>query len=116
MALLTINGVDVPTPSELQVGWMDISKAERNANGLMIIERIATKRKLEVKYAYITAQDLQTVLTAVAPAFYNVTYLNGQTNSFQTGSFYCGDRNVGFIDYIDGVPRYKEFSFSLIER
>ena len=46
MALITISGVALPTPSEFQVGYQDISKAERNANGTMIIERVAVKRKL----------------------------------------------------------------------
>lgn len=115
MALLTIGGVVMPTPTELSLGYMDISKAERNAKGNMIIERINTKRKLEIRYSYITAADLETLLKAVSPTTFSVTFLNGQTNSFQTGTFYCGDRNVSFIDYIDGVPRYKDFTFNVIE-
>lgn len=115
-ALLTIGSQAMPTPTELQIDYMDLSKADRNANGLMIIERVATKRKLEVKYAYLTASDLQKILNAIAPTFYDVTYLDAQTNSFKTGSFYSGDRSVGWIDYLDGVPRYKDLSFDLIER
>ncbi len=106
----------MPTPTELQVDYQDISKADRNANGLMIIERIATKVKLEIKYAYLEAGDLATILNAVAPTYYNVTYLDPKSNSYKTGSFYCGDRTVGMIDYINGNPRYKDLSFDLIER
>lgn len=105
----------MPTPTEMSIGYMDISKAERNANGKMIIERIAEKRKLEIKYAYISAADLSLVLSTIAPTSYSVTYLNALTNNFQTGSFYCGDRTVAWLDYIDGVPRYKDFAFNLIE-
>ncbi len=106
----------MPTPTELQVDYQDISKADRNANGLMIIERIATKVKLEIKWAYVEAADLTTILNAVAPTYYNVTYLDPKSNSYKTGSFYCGDRSVGMIDYINGNPRYKDLSFDLIER
>jgi hypothetical protein len=116
MALVTINGVNVPTPSDFQVGIMDISKAERNANGLMIIERIATKKKLSLSYVYLTATDLKTILNAVAPVFYNVTYLDPVSNSNVTGSFYSGDRNMGMIDFLNGVPRYKDLKIELIER
>lgn len=116
MALITINGVDLPTPSDLQVGIMDLSKAERNARGTMIIERIATKRKLDLTYSFLTRSELSLVLSAVSSVFFNVTYLDPQTNSYRTGSFYCGDRNVGMLDFKNGVPRYKDIKFDLIER
>lgn len=116
MALLTIGGVDQPTPSDFSVGIMDLSKAERNANGTMIIERIATKKKLEISYSYLSAPSLSNVLDSVAPTFFNVTYLDPTTNSFKTGSFYCGDRNVGMLDYVGNIPRYKDIKFDLIER
>ncbi len=115
MALITINGVALPTPTELQVGVMDISKAERNANGRMIIERIATKRKLFITYSYITESDASLVLRQVAPTYYTVTYLDPQDKTMKSGSFYCGDRQLGMVDYQDGVARYKDLGFDLIE-
>lgn len=116
MAIISINGVAMPTPTDFQVGVMDISKAQRNANGNMIIERIATKKKLFLTYAYLERADLKTILNAIAPTFYNVQYMDPELNAMRTGSFYCGDRNVGMVDYIDGIPRYKDLSFNLIER
>jgi hypothetical protein len=116
MALVSIDGVDLPTPSDFSVGIMDLSKAERNANGTMIIERIATKRKLEIAYSYLTGSSLSAILTAVDPVFFNVTYLDPKTNGFRTGSFYCGDRNVGMLDYVGNIPRYRDCKFDLIER
>ena len=116
MAFVSINGVGLPAPSEFQVSIMDISKANRNAKGSMIIERIATKHKLAFTYTYITRTDLDFILNLIAPTFYNVSYLNPQTNKTRTASFYCGDRDVGMIDYINGVARYRDFTFNLIER
>ena len=115
MALITISGVALPTPSEFQVGYQDISKAERNANGTMIIERVAVKRKLFLTYAYVTESDASLILKAVAPTSYTVTYMDPQTRSMKSGAFYCGDRNLGMIDYINGKARFKEFAFNLIE-
>ena len=115
MALITINGVALPTPTELQVGIMDISKAERNANGRMIIERIATKRKLFITYAFLTESDASLVLRQVAPTYYNVTYLDPQDKTMKSGTFYCGDRQLGMVDYQNGVARYKDLGFDLIE-
>ena len=115
MALITINGVALPTPTELQVGIMDISKAERNAQGRMIIERVTTKRKLFITYSYITESDASAILKAVSPTYYNVTYFDPQEKTMKTGSFYCGDRQLGLVDYYNGVPRFKDLSFDLIE-
>ena len=116
MALVTISGVALPTPTDFQVGIMDISKAERNANGTMIIERVTTKRKLFLTYSYVTESNAAAILKAIAPTYYTVTYLDPQTKGMKSGSFYCGDRQLGMIDYINGIPRYKDLTFNLIER
>lgn len=116
MALIKINGVDMPSPSGMLFGIQDISKAERNARGTMIIERIATKRKIDLEWSYLTPAQLSTLLVAVSPVFFTVTYTDPQTNSLRTGTFYSGDRNAGVMDYINGNLRYKDVKFSVIER
>jgi hypothetical protein len=95
---------------------MDITQAERNALGTMLIERIAQKKKIQLRWAYLDGASLSTLLTAVDPIYFNVTYLDPKTNSYKTGSFYCGDRSTGMIDFRNGVPRYKDIQFDLIER
>jgi hypothetical protein len=115
MALITINGVVVPTPTEFSVSVYDISKAERNANGNMIIERITTKKKLSISYTYLTASQASIVFNAIAPTTYDVTYIDPVDNVTRTSKFYCGDRTIGMIDYQNNVPRYKDLGFDLIE-
>lgn len=115
MALITISGVNIPTPTAFQVGIMDVSKAERNATGKMIIERVAVKRKLFFTYSYIVAYEASMILKLVAPTYYTVTYIDPQDDMMKSGSFYCGDRQLGYIDYQNGIPRYKDFNFNLIE-
>jgi hypothetical protein len=115
MAFFTVGGVGLPAPSEFEVSVMDLSKAERNANGRMIIERIATKRKLAFTYAYVTEADAMSILNKIAPTSYTVTYRDPQTGGMKSGSFYCGDRSLGMLDNINGVPRYKDLKFNLIE-
>jgi len=115
LALITIGGVAIPTPSELTVSVMDLSKADRNANGTMVLERIATKQKLQCKWTYITDAALKTILNAISPTSYYITYMDPLTNSFATKNMYCGDRSVGYIDFQNGVVRYKDFGVYLIE-
>lgn len=114
--LFSIAGVAMPTPSSFEVGIQDLSKADRNASGYMIIERIATKRKLQINYAYLSATDLSTVLQAVSPTSYQVVYLDPQTGSNRQAEFYCGDRSMGMVSFVGGVPVYKDIKFDLIER
>lgn len=115
LALLNIGGVDMPTPSEFTVSLQDISKADRNANGTMVLERIATKQKLQCKWSYLSSADLKTILGAISPVSYSVTYTDPTTNVLATKQMYCGDRSIGYIDFQNNTPRYKDFGFDLIE-
>lgn len=116
MGIIQINGADIPAPSSLTVGIMDISKAERNARGTMIIERIATKRKLELSWNLLSKEELANLLSKVSPVFFDVTYTDPETGQLRIGTFYCGDRSVGMLDYNQGNIRWKDIKFSLIER
>jgi len=115
LALINIGGVAIPTPTDLTVSVMDLSKADRNANGTMVLERIATKQKLALKWSYITDSQLTAILNAISPTSYQVTYVNPVTNSWVTKNMYCGDRSVGYIDFQNNTVRYKDFGFDLIE-
>lgn len=114
--MITIDLVKIPTPSDYLVGIQDISKAERNARGTMIIDRIATKRKLELSWKYLSKEDLSKVLKLVSPVFFQVDYIDPQDNAVKTGTFYCGDRTAPALDVRNGVIRYKDVKFNIIER
>jgi hypothetical protein len=116
MALLKVGSADLPTPSDYSIGVLDITQAERNAKGTMLIERIAQKKKISISYKYCDGATLSQILTAINPIYFNLTYLDPITNTYKTGSFYVGDRNMGMIDFQDSVPRYKDLSFEFIER
>lgn len=113
--LIKINSVQISTPSSFQFGIMDLSKAERNAKGDLIIERVNTKRKLELSYNYLSATDLSTLLSAISDITFTVTYPDAQTGADRTSTFYTGDRSVGAIDYQNNIMRYKDVKFNLIE-
>lgn len=115
MSLLKINGVAIPDPSDFRVGVMDISKAERNANGRMVIDIITTKVKLEMSWKYLTAEELSSILTSISPSTFNVNYLDPRTNTRQTRLFYVGDRQAGLYRFIDGKPTWVDIGFNFIE-
>lgn len=114
--MIKINGVSIPIPSTLQVGIIDISKGGRNAEGTLVIERIATKRKLELTWSHLSKEQLSDLLTRVSGVFFDVEYIDPQDNALKTGSFYCGDRSINTLDYLNEQIRYKDIKFNLIER
>lgn len=116
MALLLINGVGMPEPASLVVSEEDIGKWERNANATMIGEIIATKAKIELSWSYLSAADLSKLLTAIKPTFFNATYTDPVANALRTSTFYKGGRSMPVMDCINGVIRYKDVKFNLIER
>jgi hypothetical protein len=114
--VIKINNIELPALIKYNVSIMDISKAERNANGTMIIERIATKRKIELVCGLLTREQLSQVLNLVAPVFFTVEYSDPQDNTIKTGTFYCGDRSVEGLKYKNGKMHWKGTRFNLIER
>jgi len=114
--MIKINGVALPISSDYTVSIMDISKANRTAAGTMIIDRIATKRKIELNWKHLSKEELAFVLSKVSDVFFTVEYIDPETNSNKTGTFYCGNRSCGAMDYIDGNIRWKDIRFNLIER
>ncbi|SDM17300.1 DUF6711 family protein [Bacillus sp. OK048] len=116
MAILKIDSTDLPSPTDLLLGVMDISKSERNANGTLIKEHIATKQKLEITWAFLTKQQLNQIFILVSSNFFEVTYTDPISGNERTGTFYAGDRKVGIMDIRNGVIRYKDVQFNVIER
>lgn len=116
MALIKIGGVELPAPSTYDVGIMDINKVERNARGDMIGERIATKRKIELSWKSLTQSELSSILNVVSPLFFSVEYIDPKDKAVRVGTFYAGDRNCPMLSFINGVPKYKDVKFNVIER
>lgn len=114
--MIKIDGRAIPAPTDYSVGIQDISKAERNARGDMIIERIATKRKLELAWQFLTKSEMQQVLSAVSPVFFQVEYPDPQTGAMKIGTFYSGDRTAPALDFNNGEMRWKNCGLNVIER
>ena len=115
--MITIDGTTIKTPSDYSVGIFSLDKAERNTNGEMIIEKIADKRKLTIKWNYLSKAELDTIqgLVKGTSRFVTVTYidLDGESAS---GTFYSGNLVPNAMDYYSGVIRWKDISLDLVEK
>lgn len=116
MAIISVNGVELPAPSEYDVGIMDLSKAERNARGTMIIERIATKRKIEIGWSYLKGSDYSKILNLVNPVWFTVRFFDPKDNGMRSGTFYVGDRQAPMIKFKNGKAEWENIKMSFIEK
>lgn len=124
MAIIVIDGVPLPDPSEMTWGLQDVSDGDagRTQDALMHKNRVAQKRKIELKWPSITPDKAAAILTAVNPEYINVTYHDAMTNKEETREFYVGDRSAPVRQWCekDSAGRvqhwYTSVSFNLIER
>ena len=115
--MIKINGMTLRSPKSLQANIYDVSKtADRNAEGTMMIDIVASKRKLEIEWGPLTPAQSSAILTAVQSKFFSVTYPDPETGADKTITCYKGDRTSPIMRYTAGVPLWSGLKMSLIEQ
>lgn len=112
---MKIDATEVLTPTALKVDIYDIDgESYRNANGDMLRDRVTTKRKISCKWDYLTTEQMSYLLTLVKPVFFTVEYLDPETGTVLTKTFYVGDRSAPVYSYALGL--WTDLSMNFIER
>lgn len=115
--MLKINGVSITAPKVFKVDISDLdAEAGRNANGRLMRDRVAVKRKLECEWAPLKDSEISVVLNAVKNVFFEVTYPDPMTGSEQTKTFYVGDRSAPMYYKQGNQHLWQGLSMNLIER
>lgn len=109
----------IPEPAHggFSVSIQDVDSAStgRGADGNMIRDRVAIKRKINLKFPPLTTADLNKLLTAVSDVSFSVTCVDPQAGSY-SGTFYVGDRTAPiYKTNSTGVDLWESVSFNLIE-
>lgn len=114
--VLYMDSAYVKTPQKLSVGIYDVAaKADRNAAGEILIDRVATKRKIECEWGPLTNAEVSTLLSAVTAVFFTVKYPDPLTAGEKTITCYVGDRTAPI--YKDaGTPLWEGLKMNLIEK
>lgn len=117
-SFVKINGIQMPTPSVFQVTIMDIAgpDSNRDSRGKMHIDRITTKRKIEMEWKLLDANDLSILLNLVKDIFFTVEYPDPMDGCLKTRTFYVGDRTTPMYSCIGKVPQWKNVKYNLIEQ
>ena len=119
MSVLTISGVEMPCPSEMQwtLQTFDLDSG-RGVDGTMQRQVVCSKEALNLSWnsANLSTQEIAKLLQAVNQPFFSVTYFSPLSGSTVTKTMYVGDRNISIYSMINGKPVMDEISFTLIER
>lgn len=116
--MLKVNGVDIATPKTYQPSLNDIDgETNRNANGDLIRDRIATKRKLEMEWPPLTQDESSALLNAVADEFFECTFPDPKDGMI-TKTMYVGDRSTPALVYDEESKdiRWKGLKMNFIEK
>lgn len=112
----SVGGVTVPAPSKYEWKLSDISSADagRTEDGLMHKETITKKIHIELEWQNVDDTTARTVLQAFsANEYFSVNYWDYRTMSFETKTFYVGDRSVTAYSR---VLKIGTISFNIIEQ
>lgn len=114
--MLKIAGTTVKAPTELKIGRFDLTKSSRTASGKMVMELIATKRRVDVIWKMLTDDELQTILNTITAnkPFFILEYPD--VGGTKTMTCYAGDINTSLWHTIGGVRYWQEVSISFIEQ
>lgn len=116
MAIITIDGVSLPDPSSMSIPMADIDSADTTRNELGILQRDRIRQgvyKIELSWNAITDSDVNTILSAITPAKFEVTFPT--TTGNMTKDMYAGDRKLDFVLYRNGNNPRWNLSFNLVE-
>jgi hypothetical protein len=115
--MLKVNDIAIKTPQKCQVGIFDVSAtADRNAQGEILIDRVGTKRKLEMEWPAMSNADMSALLSAVTDVFFTATYPDPQTGADRTMTCYVGDRTAPVYRMVGTVPMWEGLKMNFIEK
>ena len=96
-ALITVDGVAWPEPSEYSANTSTIVDSGRNVQGMVVGSVVRSGvSKIEVKWRYLTAQQWASVIGPFDTNFYvSVRFFDQSSAGYITKQMYVSDRKAG---------------------
>lgn len=110
-----LNNTKIKTPPDFEIEHYNITKADRNAEGDMIMELVAKKRKFILSYPVLSAKELGEILGEIDTANVFFTFEYPDNGQVKTATVYTGPiRRRRFRT--DQGWYWRDVTFNLIER
>ena len=117
--MLQVNGRLLKTPSSMTWGLQDLSSEDtgRTLDGKMHKDRVSQKRTLDCTWNNPTQSEASQILQAVnEKIFMDITYPDAMSGTYQTRTFYVGDRTAPFKTWTVKQKIFSSISFNFIEQ
>jgi hypothetical protein len=114
--MLKIAGVSVKAPTDLKIGRFDLTKSSRTASGKMVMELIATKKRVDITWKMLPDDELQKIIDTITAnkPFFSLEYPDA--GGTQTMTCYAGDIITSLWHTKNGVRYWEEVSIPFIEQ
>ena len=114
--MLKIAGVLVKAPTDLKIGRFDLTKSSRTASGKMVMELIATKKRVDIIWKMLPDDELQKIIDTITAnkPFFSLEYPD--TGGSKSMVCYAGDIVTSLWHTKNGVRYWEEVSIPFIEQ
>lgn len=117
MALINIDGADLPAPSNFKISRSDLDGSDTGRNEIGVLQRDRIRQgiyKIELEFTGIISEKLQTIEMAIEPASVQVKFPTQL--GVLTRTMYAGDRNIEMVKYDPDYNKIRwDISCNLIE-
>lgn len=108
MAMINIDGVDLPAPSKFKLPNMDLDSEDSKRNELGVMQRDRIRQgvfKSEQEWKAITSSQLATIKAAISPASFQATLVTEV--GYITKTMYASDRNIEMVKYDEDYNKIR---------
>jgi len=116
MALLKVNGVNLPEPTLFEVEVEPIGRFERNSNGNMVGDLIGTKVRLICEWAMIEDEFFRLIFNAILPHFVEVAFYDPHVGREVEKRMFLSPRGGGLVFEGDGKKWWRGVKVAFMER
>lgn len=117
MAMINIDGVDLPAPSSFKIPRSDLDSSDTGRNELGVLQRDRIRQgifKVELEFKGILSSELHLIDSAIEPASLQVTFPTPTGSNTRT--MYAGDRNIEMVKFDKDYNKIRwDISFNLVE-
>ena len=100
MEFFKINGIAIASPTEINISLESLDRAERTMDGTMVVDIIGEKRKVDVRWEYLSKEDMSKLSTAIKNSrFATIAFHDKETGGIVTMVARGG--NLEYMPYFD---------------
>lgn len=119
MPIVSMNGVEIPSPQTIEMSFRNIGKAETTAAGTTVFDMVAVKRDAKMTWRYLSPEDASIITgTIKASPFFALAFVDPETNEDVEGEYMLGDIIMKPFRYDENgnVMGYTDITATLKER